>query len=144
MDNKGEIAYKSDIIDQMEKELDMSREKIEANVELMIRAMKVRSEEPECGTMYLTNLGTMYFRVNTAFRAVERAENGGKEMKPYMKLLKKKVEILKPLITKRYGALQNRIERRVSTYVNKGLDMEGIEKFQNKKYNEFKERQKYS
>ena len=144
MESKGEIAYKSDIIDQMEKELDMPREKIEANVELMLQAMKIRSEEPECGTMYLTNIGTMYFRVNTVFRAVERAEKGGKEMKPYMKLMKKKVELLQPLLDKKYGALQRRIERRVSTYVNKGLDIEGIEKFQNKKYNEFKERQKYS
>lgn len=140
MINKGEIAYKKDIVDRMEKELDMPREKIEATVELMIKAMKIRSDEVECGTMYLSGLGTMYFRINTVHRIIERLDRVGRKLSLNMQNLRKKVAILRPKIDYRRDMVpQARIERIKNSYVNLKKTPKQIEEFQNKQYERFKE-----
>jgi|AntRauTorcE11897_2_1112592.scaffolds.fasta_scaffold54519_2 hypothetical protein len=142
---KGEIAFTKDIVDRMEEELDMPREKIEANIDAMIRSMHVRSNEVDCGTMFLPFLGTMYFRVNTVHRLVERLENKGLKLSNVMTNLKNKVKLLRPMLEYwKDSEPQARIERIKNSYVNKGKSVKEIEEFQNKKYNEFKENQKYS
>ena len=138
MTSKGEIAYTKDIVDRMEKELGIPREKIEANIKLLIKSMKVRSDEVECGTMYLSGLGTMYFRVNTVYRIIERLEGIGRKLSANMQNLKKKVFLLRPKLDfSRYNTPQLRIERTKNKYLNKKMDLKQVEEFQNRKYNEF-------
>ena len=139
MEKNSEVAYTSDIIDIMMKELDMSREKVEANVNLLIRSMKVRSEEPECGSMYLTGVGTMYFRVSTAEAVVYKVEKSGNKMNEMVKKLQAKYKLLKPMLNFNKDSVpQLRMERIRNSYVNRGKTPKEIEEFQNKIYNEHK------
>jgi len=142
---RGEIAFKQDVVDRMVEELGMPRDKVEKNLEAMILTMEERSMEPECGTMFLPHLGTMYFRVNTVHRVIEKIIANGRNFSKSMLKFKEKVELIRPMLQYwKDSEPQARIERIKNSYLNKGMSVKEIEEFQNKKYNEFKKDQEYS
>ena len=132
---KGEMAFKSDIIDEMENRLDMDRTTIEKNVDLMLKLIKERAEKPEVGSLFISHLGTMYYEINVARSLLKRIDFKPKGEK--MKMHFAKYEALKHFANYRSDRdLHTRIRRISNKFLNMGMGLKEQEEFQNRIYDE--------
>ena len=145
MEIKGEIAFTADIIERMYEELDMPKERIKNNVALMLECIHKKSLEEDVGAMFISHIGTMYFKQAAASKYMKAVleHDPDTKSKPFKQLVKK-INKLKPIFESRKNK-SPQLKRQIITNfrLTKRRSIKEVEEFQNKIYNEWKS-QKYN
>lgn len=134
MVESGDVYFKQDIVEEMAKKTGYSKDKCLKNIEFIIYRLRKISKDPDVASIYLPNLGTVYFKSSYARHEIKRQsrkrvnENLKEKCKNIEKLDKKK-KYIKHIAKSRYK----------NNFFNKGYNTYRKQKHQNQDYDGYKQ-----